>query len=114
MQHAIEAGSTDLWHECTSTSQWSVKNQEQTNVLLYALNTNYTHTCRWPATAHGPGHVVNVSIPSSFSPSFIYYIQIKELRRHGAWLLFVSLSFILILYCSCLGEELEMRSTMLG
>ena len=41
-------------------------------------------------------------------------IQIKELRRPGIWLIYVSTSFVLILYGSCVGEKLEMRSTLLG
>ena len=85
-----------------------------TQLYYYTVTTTLTtSTCRWPATAiYSPGHVINVSTPSSFSPTFIYYTN-QRIRRPGAWLIFVSTSFIFILYSSCV-EGLEMGSTMLG
>ena len=66
---------------------------------------------KWPATA-AHAHSRSCARPSSFSPTLIYYIQAKELRRPtGTWIFLVSTPFV---SSSCVGEELEMRSTLLG
>ena len=90
-----------------STAQWGVKNQKQPD-----LNTNYMYM---QMAGHSYSHFRSCDKcpPSSFL-LLSHIIQIKELRRPGAWLIFASTSFILILYSSFVGEELEMRSTLLG
>ena len=60
-----------------SIAQWSVKNQEQPNLLLYSVLNTATHT---------PGHVINAPhLPHFLLLSCI--IQIKKLRRPGTWLI---------------------------
>ena len=87
-----------------SIAQWSVKNHEQPNVLLYSdLNTNYLYM---QMAGHSYSHSRSCDKCShTFLILTYFHIQIKELRRPGTWLIFVSTSFVLILYSRKTGNE---------
>ena len=75
-----------------------------TNVLLYSdLNTNYLYM---QMAGHSYSHSRSCDKCShTFLILTYFHIQIKELRRPGTWLIFVSTSFILILYSRKTGNE---------